>query len=134
MDRTPQPPYLQLAPTASCPGTSPPFLRMYERVVSVTTPRYERDQPCYEHRALFMSVTPLLRACGTWLLQIMHVQCLLSYGFPSNKISMVLIVINATLYMWQEGTAQYRNELHSPHQVGKDSQQFLLQVLEGGES
>ena len=36
------------------------------------------SHPCYKCHTL-------LRACDAWLLQIMHVRCLSSNGFPSNK-------------------------------------------------
>ena len=66
----------------------------YERhtpVMSIT-PLLWVARPCYEHPAPVMIVTSLLWvwrllwACGAWLLQIAHVQCLSCYGFPSNKL------------------------------------------------
>ena len=95
MDCTSQQFCLQLAPTVSCPGASPPFLcmYMYKRVTSVhvtghvtrvTTPVMSIKPQLWASRPSYECHT-LLRACGVWLLQIMHVRCLSSYGFPSNK-------------------------------------------------
>ena len=82
------PPCLQLAPTASCLGDSPPFFRMYERDTIVTDHVTSVTAPV-------MSITPLLWAsrscyerdhsCAAWLHKIARARCLTSYGFPSNK-------------------------------------------------
>ena len=66
-DHTSQPPCLQLAPTASCPGASPPFLRMYKRVMSMTTPVMNImpllwiSCPCYKYHTPVTGITPLSR-------------------------------------------------------------------------
>ena len=80
MDRTSQPPCLQLALQLSTTlsPTCHHFLCMYEHVTSVTSHVTSVTAPV-------MSITLLLWACGAWLLQITHVRCLSSYGFPSNK-------------------------------------------------
>ena len=76
------------------------FTLVIAHVTSVTAPG--ASHPCYEHHTPVMSITPLLQACGTWLLQIMQVHCLSSYGFLRNKHKLQVQYIQQTVQITYE--------------------------------
>ena len=83
-----QPPCLQLALTAPCSGTSPPFLCMEERAAIVTTPVMSITP--------VTSITPLLWVWPPlWHMATLNYACmvLFIYGFPDNKACLSLFMI-----------------------------------------